>query len=229
MDFHANDAYNEPTLPRFPDAQPPTTPGKFAGPPASTQAAATTTPSVASPSRRRFMGQSLTRLAVIGGVGAASVAGGVALDRWLQNGGISSMIQPQPHGPMASETQIGHLLRRAGFGASPADLATYRALGFTGAVDQLLNYSQVSDSAMESRLNALNLDLNLPQDQQRWWLLRMAWTQRPLLEKMTLFWHGVLTSSFRKVGGKLGYMRMIIQNNFLRAHAFDTFDNILLG
>ncbi len=175
------------------------------------------------------MGQSLTRLAVIGGVGAASVAGGVALDRWLQNGGISSMIQPQPHGPMASETQIGHLLRRAGFGASPADLATYRALGFTGAVDQLLNYSQVSDSAMESRLNALNLDLNLPQDQQRWWLLRMAWTQRPLLEKMTLFWHGVLTSSFRKVGGKLGYMRMIIQNNFLRANAFDTFDNILLG
>ena len=57
----------------------------------------------------------------------------------------------------------------------------------------------------------------------------MAWTQRPLLEKMTLFWHGVLTSSFRKVGGKNGYMRMINQNNFLRDHAFDTYDNILLG
>jgi len=39
----------------------------------------------------------------------------------------------------------------------------------------------------------------------------------------------VLTSSFSKVGGKNSYMRMIIQNNFLRTHAFDTFDNILLG
>ncbi|MGH2507454.1 MAG: DUF1800 domain-containing protein, partial [Ktedonobacteraceae bacterium] len=41
--------------------------------------------------------------------------------------------------------------------------------------------------------------------------------------------HGVLVSSFRKVGGPKAYQRMIIQNNFLRAHAFDTFDNILLG
>ncbi|MBV9257562.1 MAG: DUF1800 domain-containing protein, partial [Ktedonobacteraceae bacterium] len=64
---------------------------------------------------------------------------------------------------------------------------------------------------------------------QQWWLLRMAWTQRPLLEKMTLFWSGVFTSSFRKVGGKNAYMRMIVQNNFLRSHAFDTFDNLLLG
>jgi len=173
------------------------------------------------------MGQSLTKLAVIGGVGAATVAGGFAIDKWLQNGGASTLLQTQ--GPMASETQIGHLLRRAGFGASPTELASYRTLGFTGSVDQLLNYQQVSDSAMQSRLNSLNINLNLPQDQQRWWLLRMAWTQRPLLEKMTLFWHGVLTSSFRKVGGPQAYMRMIIQNNFLRDHAFDTFDNILLG
>jgi uncharacterized protein (DUF1800 family) len=78
-------------------------------------------------------------------------------------------------------------------------------------------------------LKALNLDLNKPQNQQQWWLLRMAWTQRPLLEKMTLFWHGVLTSSYHKVGGRNAYGRMITQNNFLRAHAFDTFDNIMLG
>jgi len=49
------------------------------------------------------------------------------------------------------------------------------------------------------------------------------------LEKMALFWHGVLTSSFHKVGGPKAYMRMITQNQFLRSHAFDTFDNILLG
>jgi uncharacterized protein (DUF1800 family) len=171
-------------------------------------------------SRREFIGVSAIGLA---GLGAA--AGSAGLEQWWQHGGLRNLF----HGPLASSMQTGHLLRRAGFGASPDDLATYRGLDFNGAVDQLLNYQQVPDDDMEHRLNALNLDLNRPLDQVRWWLLRMAWTQRPLLEKMTLFWHGVLTSSFRKVGGRLGFMRMIIQNQFLRNHAFDTFDNILLG
>ncbi len=167
-------------------------------------------------SRRKLFG-------ALGLAGAGIAAGGIALEQWLQPGGSL-------HTPIASKVPIGHLLRRAGFGAKPDELATYTSLGFNGAVDRLINYQQVSDENMESRLAALNLDLiSKPLDQQRWWLLRMAWTQRPLLEKMTLFWHGVLTSSFRKVGGPISYNRMIVQNQFLRDHAFDTFDNILLG
>ncbi len=171
-------------------------------------------------SRRKLLGAALLGMA---GLGAVGVAGGVALNL-AENGGFASLFHSA-----ASNAQTGHLLRRAGFGASPAEMQMYKSLGFEGAVDRLLNYQQVSDDALESRLKALNLNLNRPTDQQRWWLLRMAWTQRPLLEKMTLFWHGVLTSSFRKVGGKNFFMRMINQNQFLRAHAFDTFDNILLG
>jgi len=176
-------------------------------------------------SRRMFMGKSLAAIAAIGSAGVASAAGGIALEQWLQHGGWNSLF----HGPMASNSQTGHLLRRAGFGATSSELQMYSGLGFNEAVDRLLNYSRVPDDDLENRLKTLNLNLNSPADQQRWWLLRMAWTQRPLLEKMTLFWHGVLTSSFRKVGGKNNYMRMIIQNQFLRGHAFDTFDNILLG
>ena len=172
--------------------------------------------------RRKFMGKSLIGL---GAAGGAALVGGVALGEWLSHGGLSNIT----HGPAASEVQTGHLLRRAGFGATASELSTYSNLGYQGAVDRLLNYQKVDDSSMEQRLQALKLNLSAPQDQQRWWLLRMAWTQRPLLEKMTLFWSGVLTSSFRKVGGPKAYVRMINQNNFLRAHAFDTFDNILLG
>jgi len=172
-----------------------------------------------------FMGKSLAAIAAIGSAGVASAAGGIALEQWLQHGGWNSLF----HGPMASSSQIGHLLRRAGFGATSSELQMYSGLGFNGAVVRLLNYSQVPDDDLENRLKTLNLNLNSPADQQRWWLLRMAWTRRPILEKMTLFWHGVLTSSFHKVGGKNNYMRMIIQNQFLRGHAFDTFDNILLG
>jgi uncharacterized protein (DUF1800 family) len=172
-------------------------------------------------SRRKLLG-----LGALGLAGAGVVAGGgVALAEIAQHGGLGAWL----HGPQASNVQIGHLLRKAGFGANPQDLATFAPLDFNGAVDRLINYQQVSDDALEHKLAALNLDLNKPLDQQRWWLLRMAWTQRPLLEKMTLFWHGVLTSSFRKVGGKDAYMRMIVQNQFLRTHAFDTFDDIMLG
>ena len=210
----------------FPPAQPAlTNPLAQGTPTVPLQVTAAPPPPTASVSRRKFMGVSVAGLAAIGGAGAAAAIGGVALAKWLQNGGFGDVF----HGPMASSTQIGHLLRRAGFGATPDELTMYRNLGFNGAVDHLINYQQVSDDDMENRLKALNINLNLPTDQQRWWLLRMALTQRPLMEKMTLFWHGVLTSSFRKVGGKQNYMRMIIQNQFLRNHAFDTFDNILLG
>src|SRR5690242_13297000 len=221
---------DEPTEPRDvfyrPGAGEPTVPMQ---PPPQTQPATSTPVPVSAnapqkPARRRFMGKSLAGLAALGGIGIAAAAGGVALEQWIAHGGPGA-----GSGPIANEVQIGHLLRRAGFGATADDLALYRTLGYTGAVDRLLNYQQVPDDAMENRLKELNLNLNSPTDQQRWWLLRMAWTQRPLLEKMTLFWHGVLTSSFRKVGGKQNIMRMMIQNQFLRTHAFDTFDNILLG
>lgn len=161
----------------------------------------------------------------VGAAGVAATAAGVGVEQWLQHGGFNTII----HGPAASNVQIGHLLRRVGFGTSPQDLQTYTSLGFEGAVDRLLNYQQVDDSDLEHRLDALNLDLSTPRAQQQWWLLRMAWTQRPLLEKMTLFWHGHFTSSFNKVGGREALGRMIVQNQFLRAHAFDTFDNLLLG
>ncbi|TMC19017.1 MAG: DUF1800 domain-containing protein [Chloroflexi bacterium] len=190
---------------------------------ASSQAQAPTpTSTVAQPHPRGMSRRKIFGIAAgVASAGAATVVGGLALEKSLPS--FAS------HGATATTTQIGHLLRKAGFGARPDEITAYASLGFDGAVDRLLNYQQVSDSEMEHRLSALNLDLSKPQNQQRWWLLRMTWTQRPLLEKMTLFWHGLLTSSYRKVGGRKAYMRMMVQNQFLREHAFDTFDNILLG
>ncbi|GCE20329.1 DUF1800 domain-containing protein [Dictyobacter kobayashii] len=165
----------------------------------------------------------------LAGAGAAVAIGGVALAEWQQSQQNQVASSWNTTGTSGANAKLGHLLRRTGFGVTSADLALYTPLGFQGAVDRLLNYQQVSDQPLEQQLAAANIDLTKPQNQQRWWLLRMAGSQRPLLEKMTLFWHGVLTSSYQKVGGPKAYMRMIVQNNFLRAHAFDTFDNILLG
>ena len=177
------------------------------------------------PGKRKISRRALIGASVVGLAGAG--IGGFAFEQVLQRGGLNTIFHY--NGPIANAPQIGHLLRRAGFGATPAELSTYGALGYSGAVDRLINYQQVSEDDTENRLKALNLNLNKPLDQQRWWLLRMSWTQRPLLEKMTLFWHGVLVSSYRKVGGARAYARMMQQNQFLRDHAFDTYDNILLG
>ncbi|GCE27854.1 hypothetical protein KDA_33380 [Dictyobacter alpinus] len=165
----------------------------------------------------------------LAGAGAAVAVGGVALAEWQQQSHSSTNAIPGSQSGSAANARIGHLLRRTGFGVHPDDLASYTSLGYEGAVNKLLNYQQVSDQALEQRLTTAKLDLNKAPSQQQWWLLRMAGTQRPLQEKMTLFWHGVLTTNYQKIGGPSVYTRMIVQNNFLRTHAFDTFDNILLG
>ncbi|MDP9290879.1 MAG: DUF1800 domain-containing protein [Verrucomicrobiota bacterium] len=53
-----------------------------------------------------------------------------------------------------------------------------------------------------------------------WWLERMLRTQNPLLEKMTLFWHGHFATSIAKVGDPL---LMWTQNLTLRHHALGDF------
>ena len=111
---------------------------------------------------------------------------------------------------------MGHLLRRAGFGASQQEMDRYRKLGLDGTIEHLLEYEGVDDSALDERLAGMELDVEQLSGLQRWWFLRMVYTQRPLQEKMTLFWHGILTSAFFKVGRG---PRMHQQNELFRRHA----------
>jgi uncharacterized protein (DUF1800 family) len=57
-------------------------------------------------------------------------------------------------------------------------------------------------------------------DLRRWWLSQMMSTPAPLVEKMTLFWHGHFASSVEKVQD--GYW-MWRQNDLLRRHALGNF------
>jgi uncharacterized protein (DUF1800 family) len=131
--------------------------------------------------------------------------------------------------------KIAHLLRRAGFGYSQTQLDEYVALGSRGAVDRLINYEQVPDD-IEERLSRHALDLTKAGDMQRWWLLRMIYSRRPLLEKLVLFWHGLLVSGTGKVG--LPQVRpdlpnppnhMMDQHAFFREHALDDFATVMKG
>src|SRR5215471_15503289 len=108
---------------------------------------------------------------------------------------------------------IAHVLRRAGFGASSDDLAKFGNLSYSVAVDRLLNYESIPDD-VDSKLGQagfLGTTSNGPfspntvvNDARQRWLFRMLHTNRPLQEKMTLFWHNYFATGYSKVSGAVG-------------------------
>jgi uncharacterized protein (DUF1800 family) len=120
---------------------------------------------------------------------------------------------------------IAHLLRRAGFGATPGELDFCVGLGFDATVDRLVNYGGIDTSELEARLAAQSYDLSRLDGCQNWWLYRMLFSPRPLEEKMTLFWHGHFASTNSKVG-KPPYM--LLQNKLFRDNALGDFAELVL-
>lgn len=127
-------------------------------------------------------------------------------------------------------SQVAHLLRRAGFGATEAELDQYTALGFDGALDRLLHPEQVDDSTLEQRLPAINLDPSDPNTRKNiepakfWWLNRMLYTQRPLVEKLALFWHNHFATANSKVANA---PLMLQQIQLFRDFGLGSFETLL--
>jgi uncharacterized protein (DUF1800 family) len=124
-------------------------------------------------------------------------------------------------------SQVAHLLRRAGFGSTEAELDQYTALGFAGAVNQLLNPEKVDDSATDALLAPLTADLGDPKKIEAakfWWFNRMLYTRRPLEEKLALFWHNHFATANSKVGNA-GLMLQQIQ--LFRDNGFGNFETLL--
>lgn len=122
--------------------------------------------------------------------------------------------------------KCAHLLRRFGLGASEAELDYYLKDGFAGAIDKLLDYNKV-DEGFNVDVNSLANDkarLN-PKAVAVWWVARLLTTQRPLQEKMTLFWHDHFATSAEKV--TQGPM-MYAQNEILRQGATGNFRDLLM-
>jgi uncharacterized protein (DUF1800 family) len=131
-------------------------------------------------------------------------------------------------GQIAESKRIPHLLRRAGFGASPEEIAAFAQLGFAGAVDRLVDYEAVPNGALDAQVTQLESELDLTKLPaiQTIWLTRMLRTARPLEEKMTLFWHDHFATGNAKVGRP---QAMYDQNTLFRANALGNFRTLLQG
>jgi uncharacterized protein (DUF1800 family) len=128
---------------------------------------------------------------------------------------------------LPESARIALLLRRAGFAARPSELERYLLMGWDGTLNELLHPENVAED-LDSLLGSLQgslLDLQNIEDVQTWWLYRMVQTRRPLLEKLTLFWHGHFAVANYKVNNPL-LMHQHIQ--LLRDNALARFDDILL-
>lgn len=111
------------------------------------------------------------------------------------------------------DRQYEHLLRRAGFGARSDELDIYRRLSIQGAVDLLTNYEDVADDVddrigqsgyVQMTIRGAFAPASVITDSRQRWLFRMVHTNRPLQEKMTLFWHNHFATAYTKLAGQLG-------------------------
>jgi uncharacterized protein (DUF1800 family) len=152
-----------------------------------------------------------------------------------------------------ADRQIEHLLRRAGFGARPDELVLFREMTIGQAVDVLVNYDSLVDDvdsviglpgyAGMTINGTFSPQSNINHARQRW-LFRMVHSNRPLQEKMTLFWHNHFATGYNKIAGALGategarYMaakasedpgQVRGQIEMLRENALGNFRDILLN
>ncbi len=165
----------------------------------------------------------LSRRQVLG-IAAGGVAGAVGF-RYLtlQLPGASPQVASAAGtaGAWASplETKPGlaaHLLRRAGFGYTDAELDSAASMSYPDLVDMVLNQEpqplpKVSDPT--------NYQLIV-----RAWYEHMATTTAQFPERMTLFWHGLLTSDYRKAA-RLPFV--LQQNELYRSMARSDFRTLI--
>src|SRR6195256_1846886 len=147
-----------------------------------------------------------------------------------------------------NEQTAAHLLNRAAFGGTQAEVEATRKKGLGAAVHQLVDLTgdaanvpapawahprNIRAMRMEARglkddpdqrkekIRAIRMmEGEQILDLRRWWLDRMMNGPAPLLEKMTLFWHGHFATSIQKA--KDAYW-MWLQNDTLRRNAFGNF------
>ena len=123
---------------------------------------------------------------------------------------------------------VAHLLRRAGFGATPAELDKYCAWGYETTVEWLLHPEAQPDPAediieryyidwKESR----NIEGALTETVYR---MNANAGVKPLQEKIALFWHGVFATGLAKV---LHEKTMLNQIDKLRQNGLGSFRELL--
>ncbi|MEK0424802.1 MAG: hypothetical protein RJB11_893 [Planctomycetota bacterium] len=115
-------------------------------------------------------------------------------------------------------------MRRGGFGAKPSEVKELVELGPAKTIDRILGKSNTQaleafEQESSQIVSAIRSSGNI-ESLAAWWLHRMIHTPSPLVEKITLFWHGHFATGADKVND---IELMVQQNKLLREHALGDF------
>jgi len=121
-----------------------------------------------------------------------------------------------------------HLLWRAQFGASGAEIARATRDGLTKTLDRLLSPQTESGEfqATEPLLREAAYNSGGIGDLKAWWLHRMHYSANPLRERLTLLWHNHFATSNAKVRS---VPAMAAQNDLMRRESLGNFRRLLHG
>ena len=123
---------------------------------------------------------------------------------------------------------MAHLMRRAGFGASRDELEARVATGYEATVEELVN----PDAEPVDRYEFLRYQpafwkpVTSPGMGMAAWFHTMLNTQRPLEEKMVLFWHQVFATGQSKIDH---WHELITQVDMFRQHALGDYRELLVA
>jgi uncharacterized protein (DUF1800 family) len=109
--------------------------------------------------------------------------------------------------------RVEHLIRRAGLGAGPAEHSGFSGMTYREVVDLLVDYEWFPDT-VDSFIGrpdyaAITVKTQFSpntviNDARQRWLFRMIHAERPLQEKMALFWHNHFGVAYSKLAGAYG-------------------------
>ncbi len=120
-----------------------------------------------------------------------------------------------------SPADAAHLLRRSGFGVRPERLAELIELpDRDAAVDLVTDLTAVPAAGMPIPAITSPNWVGDYTNMTNWWLDRMATTPVPIVEKLTLFWHGHFVTAVDKV---MSMHHLALQNQTMRTHAVGDF------
>lgn len=124
--------------------------------------------------------------------------------------------------------KVGHLYRRAAFGANWHELQSGLEAGPDKLVSKLLEGgSGLADFEKETlRWGETIRRVNNPLQASEWWLYRMLYSPHPLKEKVSLFWHNHFATSNAKV---LNANYMMGQYDLIYQYALGNFAELLQG
>ena len=122
-----------------------------------------------------------------------------------------------------------HLARRVGFGANREELERQEAQGYEATVEELLNPPEDRPAGNLLLLLRYMPDwlrpAATPTRAQSTWMYNMITTQRPLEEKMALFWYQVFATGNAKVDNS---HQMLGQLVMFRRHGMGNYRDILM-